>query len=63
MLHKDTVNEYLTHLTLLFSSHRTGVKNHDQTTIFMITKLGVVQNHCFQFILITVRNLQIQEDF
>ena len=63
ILHKDTVNEYLTHLTFLFSSIRTGVKNHYQTTIFIIIKLGVVQNHCFQFNLITVRNLQKQEDF
>ena len=59
----DTVNEYLTHLTLLFSSHRTGVKNHYQTTIFMIVKLGGVQNQCFQFNLITVTNLQKHEDF
>ena len=57
------VNEYLTHLTRLFLSHRTGMKAHNQTTIFMIVKLGVVQNHCFQFNLITVTNLQKQEDF
>ena len=29
----------------------------------MIIKLGVVQNHCFQFNLILVTNLQKQEDF
>ena len=63
MLHKDTVNEYLTHLTLPFSSIRTGVKNHYQTTILIIIKLGGVQSQCFQFNLITVTNRQKHEDF